>query len=88
MLNKNESKELNKIVKKENRFFFLMSFFIFFIVALISSFFYYITTTNLNIVAETEGMVIPSSKVKTIQHLEGGIIKKIYVNAGDIVKKK
>ena len=87
MLNKNESKELNKIVKKENRFFFLMSFFIFFIVALISSFFYYITTTNLNIVAETEGMVIPSSKVKTIQHLEGGIIKKIYVNAGDIVKK-
>ena len=87
MLNKNESKELNKIVKKENRFFFLMSFFIFFIVALISSFFYYITTTNLNIVAETEGMVIPSSKVKTIQHLEGGIIKKIYVNAGDIVKR-
>ena len=87
MLNKNESKELNKIVKKENRFFFLMSFFIFFIVALISSFFYYMTTTNLNIVAETEGMVIPSSKVKTIQHLEGGIIKKIYVNAGDIVKR-
>ena len=87
MLNKNESKELNKIVKKESRFFFLMSFFIFFIVALISSFFYYITTTNLNIVAETEGMVIPSSKVKTIQHLEGGIIKKIYVNAGDIVKR-
>ena len=31
-------------------------------------------------------MVIPSSKVKTVQHLEGGIVKKIF-NSGDVVRK-
>ena len=40
-----------------------------------------------DIIAETDGVVIPSSKVKTVQHLEGGIIKKIHYNPGDIVKK-
>ena len=30
---------------------------------------------------------MPSSKVKVVQHLEGGIIKKINVNVGDIVKE-
>ena len=87
MIKENELKEINKIIHKENGFFFLMTFFIFFITTLISLFFYYITFTELNIVAEAEGVVIPSSKVKTIQHLEGGIIKKIYVNPGDMVKK-
>jgi len=34
-----------------------------------------------------EGSVEPSSKSKTIQHLEGGIVEQIYVKEGDIVKK-
>ena len=33
------------------------------------------------------GVLIPSSKRKTIQHKEGGIIKKIYVQLGDKVKE-
>ena len=34
---------------------------------------------KLDIIAETDGVVIPSSKVKTVQHLEGGIIKKYFI---------
>lgn len=34
-----------------------------------------------------EGKVIPSSEVQIIQNLEGGIIKNIYVQEGQIVKK-
>lgn len=87
MLKNSDIKELNRILKREDGFFILMSFFIFLIGSLVFLFVYYITSTKLNIVAESEGVVIPSSKVKTVQHLEGGIIKKIYVNPGDIVKK-
>jgi len=32
------------------------------------------------------GEVVPTTKVKRIQHLEGGIIKKIYVQEGEFVK--
>ncbi len=37
-------------------------------------------------VAVAEGEVVPQGKVKTIQHLEGGIIKEIFVREGDQVK--
>ena len=40
---------------------------------------------KLDIASVCEGRVIPSSKVKSIQHLEGGIIKDIPVNEGDRV---
>jgi adhesin transport system membrane fusion protein len=40
---------------------------------------------ELDIVAVVEGEVNPESKVKTIQHLEGGIIEKIFINEGDLV---
>lgn len=33
------------------------------------------------------GKVVPSSKVKTIQHLEGGIVKELPVKEGDTVKE-
>jgi len=36
-------------------------------------------------VAVAVGEVVPQGQVKTIQHLEGGIIKKIYVREGDVV---
>lgn len=42
---------------------------------------------TLDIVSMTDGEVIPSSKVKTIQHLEGGIVRKIDVREGQVVKK-
>ena len=34
-----------------------------------------------------EGRVVPSSKLKQIQNLEGGIVKEILVHEGDMVKK-
>ncbi len=87
MLNAEEEFELNKIEKKEESFFFFLSFFIFLIVLAVSTSIYYFNNTSLSIISETRGVVVPSSKVKVIQHLEGGIIKKINVNIGDIVKK-
>jgi adhesin transport system membrane fusion protein len=33
------------------------------------------------------GKVVPSSKIKTIQHLEGGIVKRLAVKEGDAVKE-
>ena len=40
---------------------------------------------ELDVVSYANGRVIPSSKVKKIQHLEGGIINEIMVNEGDSV---
>ena len=37
-------------------------------------------------VASAEGEVIPQSQVKLIQHLEGGIVQQIFVEAGDAVR--
>lgn len=37
-------------------------------------------------VATAEGAVIPMGQIKTVQHLEGGIIKEINVNEGTVVK--
>lgn len=42
---------------------------------------------KLDIVSVADGKVIPSSKIKSIQHLEGGIIKGIHVREGDTVVK-
>lgn len=42
--------------------------------------------SELDIVSTASGNVIPSTKVKNIQHLEGGIIQAISVREGDIVK--
>ena len=88
MLSIKEEKELKKIEKKEESSLFYFSFFIFLIFGAILVVVYYFNNTSLNIISETKGTIVPSSKVKVIQHLEGGIIKKISANVGDIVKKK
>jgi adhesin transport system membrane fusion protein len=36
-------------------------------------------------VAVATGQVVPQGRVKTVQHLEGGIIEKLFVHEGDIV---
>ncbi len=41
---------------------------------------------RLDQVARADGQVIPSSAVRTLQHLEGGIIESIHVEEGDIVE--
>ena len=42
---------------------------------------------NLAIVSVAEGEVVPSSQIKTIQHLEGGIVREIKVREGERVTK-
>mgnify|MGYP001425131702 CR=1 FL=1 len=87
MLSNEEKIELEKLEGKEERVFFFFSFFIGLISITIIFTFYYFNNTELKIISETKGVVVPSSKVKIIQHLEGGIVKQINVNIGDIVKK-
>lgn len=41
--------------------------------------------SKLDEVAVSQGNVIPLGKSKTIQHLEGGIIKEIFIKEGDLV---
>lgn len=42
--------------------------------------------STLDIVSMAEGEVIPSSQVKMVQHLEGGIVREIKVTEGQEVK--
>ena len=70
MLSVKEKSELEKIEKKEESFFFFFFYFIFLILAVLSIIICYFNTTTLNIISETKGTVVPSSKVKVIQHLE------------------
>lgn len=42
---------------------------------------------DLDEITVAEGKVIPSSRIQVIQNLEGGIVAKIPVNVGDLVKK-
>ena len=79
MLKEEETLELEKIIKKENNSMIIIFFIIFSIFILFISMGKYFKNAKLDIIAETEGIVIPSSKVKTVQHLEGGIVKKIYL---------
>ena len=46
-----------------------------------------ILSINIDIISNAEGQVIPAGDVKTIQHLEGGIIDQILVKESDIVKE-
>jgi len=41
---------------------------------------------RLDVVSTAAGQVIPSTKVKSVQHLEGGIIREIKVREGDVVQ--
>jgi adhesin transport system membrane fusion protein len=41
---------------------------------------------RLEIVSVASGVVAPSSQLKKVQHLEGGIVKRILVKEGDLVK--
>jgi adhesin transport system membrane fusion protein len=43
--------------------------------------------STLDIVSMATGEVIPSSQVKTVQHLEGGIVSKILVREGEEIRK-
>ena len=42
---------------------------------------------TLNETSVAQGEVVPSSSVQPVQHLEGGIVKEVYVKDGDDIKK-
>ena len=59
---------------------------IFFItVAFFASVFYWAFTNELDIMSIAAGKVITSGKMRTVQHLEGGIIESIHVEEGALV---
>jgi adhesin transport system membrane fusion protein len=51
------------------------------------SFIIWASTSTLDIVSMATGEVVPSSQVKTVQHLEGGIVSEILVREGELVKQ-
>jgi adhesin transport system membrane fusion protein len=55
-------------------------------VILVAGFVIWAAVCEIDIVSTAQGEVIPSSKVKSVQHLEGGIISEILVREGDTVK--
>jgi len=55
-------------------------------VAFIVLFLLWAAVGKLDIVSTAAGEVIPSTKVKSVQHLEGGIIRAINVREGDLVQ--
>lgn len=62
-------------------------FFLFLCVALCFAFGAWAYVGKLDVVSMAQGEVIPSSQVKNVQHLEGGIVLKLLVKEGEIVAK-
>jgi len=54
---------------------------------LVAGFFVWSHFGRLDVVSAAMGEVIPSTQVKHIQHLEGGIVREILVREGDTVKR-
>ncbi len=57
------------------------------IMLLIAAFFAWASVAKLDEVSSAAGEVIPSAKVKVVQHLEGGIIERLDVSEGTLVKQ-
>jgi adhesin transport system membrane fusion protein len=55
-------------------------------VVLVLGFFIWAIFGKLDVVSNALGEVVPSSKVKTVQHLEGGIVSNILVREGEHVQ--
>ncbi len=57
------------------------------ITLLIALFLIWAFVADLEEVAIATGEVVPQEQIQNIQHLEGGIVEKIFVTEGDLVKK-
>lgn len=66
-------------IARETRTFLLI------LISLVAAFVGWAWVSPLDVVSEAVGEVIPSSQVKSIQHLEGGIVRDIMVQEGDYV---
>jgi len=56
-------------------------------IVLVSTFLIWATIGKLDVVSVATGEVVPASQVKSVQHLEGGIIRRILVKEGAKVKQ-
>ncbi|RKR06872.1 adhesin transport system membrane fusion protein [Kushneria sinocarnis] len=55
------------------------------LLAVLVSFLVWASLARIEIVARGTGQVVPSTRLQTIQNLEGGIIRDIYIQEGDVV---
>ena len=76
---------INIILKKNKMLRWQKSSYI--IIFIISFFLIWSLFAKFDEVAIATGEVVPHGRVKTIQHLEGGIIQEIYVSEGDLVNE-
>jgi len=56
-------------------------------IVMVSTFLIWATIGKLDVVSVATGEVVPASQVKSVQHLEGGIVRKILVKEGAKVKQ-
>ncbi len=47
----------------------------------------WMSISKLDIASHSMGEVVPATQIKPVQHLEGGIVQKIYIKEGEKVKK-
>ena len=59
---------------------------IFLLASLISAAGYWASVTEIEVLTHATGKVVPTGKVRTVQNLEGGIIRSIFVKEGDSIK--
>ena len=82
---------MKKLYAKKNKFYFkewasTQLLFLFFC-GIIMAVGYWAYVSKISVVSVAEGEVVPSGQIKTVQHLEGGIIKEILVIEGQRVTK-
>ena len=74
-------------LESQSKSFFMLPHFTYIFCAIITMvFIVWASVTTLDIVSTATGEVVPSSQLKTVQHLEGGIVSKILVREGENVK--
>lgn len=73
--------DLPKELSKTTHLFFLT------LTAAFLSIFVWAMVGKLDVVSVASGEVIPSGQIKKVQHLEGGIVKQILVQEGDVITK-
>lgn len=79
---------MNNVVSTNHGFKFLMGgILLLSLIGGVIAFGWWAYTSQLDIVTRATGTVIPSSRVQSIQSLDGGVVSEIKVSEGDIVEK-
>lgn len=79
---------MNNVVSTNHGFKFLMGgVLLLSLIGGVVAFGWWAYTSQLDIVTRASGTVIPSSRVQSIQSLDGGVVNEIKVSEGDIVEK-